>query len=58
MKTLLKRLLFGKPFYMNIYRDKYGNKYGGTIHKEADINVVDYTAHIDTPTYLGKIEIY
>ena len=58
MKTLLKKLLFGKPLYMSVYEDKYGNKYGGTIHKEANADVVDHIGHIDTPTYLGKIEIY
>ena len=57
MKRLLKRLLFGKPLLMSVYVDKYGNKYGSTIHKEGQ-DVVDATAHIEDPIWLGKIEIY
>lgn len=57
MKKLLKRLLFGKPLLMNVYEDRYGNKYGGTIHKEGE-NVIDITSHIKEPVWLGKVEIY
>jgi hypothetical protein len=57
MKRLIKRLLFGKPLYMSVFQDKYGNKYGGTIHKEGQ-DVVDVTAHIEEPVWLGKFEIY
>lgn len=57
MKKLLKRLLFGKPLLMSVYEDKYGNKYGGTIHKEGE-NVIDITSHIKQPVWLGKVEIY
>jgi dihydrofolate reductase len=35
MKTLLKRLLFGKPLYMSVFKDKHGNTYGGTIYADA-----------------------
>ena len=57
MKRLIKRLLFGKPLYMSVFQDKYGHKYGGTIHKQGQ-DVVDITAHIEEPLWLGKIEIY
>ena len=57
MKRLLKRLLFGKPLHMSVFQDKHGRKYGGTIHKENEC-VVDVTAHIEDPIWLGKIEIY
>ena len=58
IKKLLKRLLLGKPLYMSVFKDKYGNKYGGTIHTEQNQAVVDFTGHIEEPVYLGKIEIY
>jgi hypothetical protein len=57
MEKFLKRLLFGKPLLMSVFQDKYGNKYGGTIHKQGQ-DVVDITAHIEEPLWLGKIEIY
>jgi hypothetical protein len=57
MKRFLKRLLFGKPLLMSVFQDKYGRKYGGTIHKEGQ-DVVDITSHIEEPIWLGKIEIY
>jgi hypothetical protein len=57
MKKLLKRLLFGEPLYMSVYKDKNGNLYGGTIHKEYEY-VVDITSYIEEPVYLGKIEVY
>jgi hypothetical protein len=57
MKRLIKRLLFGEPLLMSVFQDKYGHKYGGTIHKEGQ-DVVDVTAHIEEPVWLGKIEIY
>ena len=34
MKRIIKRLLFGKPLIMSVYKDKYGNKYVGVIHKQ------------------------
>jgi len=58
MKTLLKRLLFGKPLYMSVFKDKHGNTYGGTIYADKNKSVVDFTGHIEEPVYLGKIEIY
>jgi hypothetical protein len=58
MKRLFKRLLFGKPLYMSVYIDKYGNKYGGTMHREKSKDVIDFTSQIEEPVYLGKIEIY
>jgi hypothetical protein len=58
IKKLLKRLLFGKPQYMSVFKDKYGNKYGGTIYDDQNKSVVDFTGHIEEPVYLGKIEIY
>jgi hypothetical protein len=57
MKRFLKRLFFGKPLLMSVFQDKYGNKFGGTIHKEGQ-DVVDITSHIEEPIWLGKIEIY
>ena len=58
MRKIIKRLLFGKPIYMNIYQDKYGHKYGGTIFKDKTTSVVDHVNHIDEPNHLGLIEIY
>ena len=57
MKRFLKRLLFGKPLLMSVFKDKYGHNYGGTIHKQGQ-DVVDNTSHIEEPLWLGKIEIY
>jgi hypothetical protein len=57
MKRFLKRIFFGKPLLMSVFQDKYGRKYGGTIHKEGQ-DVVDITSHIEEPIWLGKIEIY
>jgi hypothetical protein len=58
MKTLIKKLFFGKPIYMHVYQDKYGNKYGGTMFIDKNASVVDHVSHIDNPKYLGVIEIY
>lgn len=58
MKRFFKRLLFGKPLLMSVYKDKYGNKFGGTIHKEYGKSYIDYVSHIKEPIYLGKLEIY
>ena len=58
MKRFVLRLLFGKPLIMSVYQDKYGNKYGGIIHKQDGKSYVNTTSHIEGPTYLGDVEIY
>ena len=65
MKRFLKRLLFGKPkvkvepMYMSVFKDSYGNLYGGAINpREEAKHCVDIVSHIDTPKYLGKVKIY
>jgi hypothetical protein len=58
MKKIIKRLLFGKPLIMSVYKDKYGNKYGGVIHKQDRKSYVNIVSHIEQPTYLGELEIY
>jgi hypothetical protein len=58
MKKIIKRLLFGKPLIMSVYKDKYGNKYGGVIHKQDIKSYVNIVSHIEQPTYLGELEIY
>lgn len=58
MKKFLKRLLFGKPSYMNVVKDKHGNYYGGTILKDKNIPHVDVVSHIEEPEYIGIAEIY
>lgn len=56
MKQLLRRLFFGKPLYMAVYKDKYGNLFGGTIPKKNEV-VVNITSHIEQPTFVGNVEI-
>jgi uncharacterized protein YhaN len=65
MKRFLKRLLFGKPkvnvepMYMSVFKDKYGNLYGGAINPiDKAKHCVDIVSHIDSPKYLGKVKIY
>jgi uncharacterized protein YhaN len=58
MKRIIKRLLFGEPLIMSVYKDKYGNKYGGVIHKQDEKSYVNIVEHIEKPTYLGELEIY
>lgn len=58
MKHFFLRVLFGKPLLMSVYQDKYGNKYGGTIHKDDDKSYADIVSHIEEPVFLGKIKIY
>jgi hypothetical protein len=58
MKRILKRLLFGKPKLMSVYKDKYGQAYGGFIHNDNGKFYVDTVSHIQEPIYLGKLEIY
>jgi hypothetical protein len=58
MKRVIKRLLFGKPLKMSVYKDKYGNSYGGVIHKEDNKSYINTVSHIEEPTYLGELEIY
>jgi hypothetical protein len=58
MKRLIKRLLFGKPLYMNVYKDKHGNKYGGTIFKDKNTSVVDHIGNLKEIEHVGVIEIY
>lgn len=58
IKRFLKRILFGEPLIMSVYKDEDGNIHGGIIHKNDGKSYVDYTAHITNPKFLGKIEIY
>lgn len=58
MKRLIKRLLFGKPLLMSVYRDKHGNNFGGTIHKNDGKSYINHVSHIKEPIYLGELEIY
>lgn len=58
MKRLIKKLLFGKPLIMSVYQDKYGNKYGGVIHKKDNNSYVNIVSHIENPIYLGELEIF
>jgi hypothetical protein len=58
MKRFVLRLLFGKPLLMSVYQDKFGNKYGGVIHKYDGKSYVNIVSHIEEPTYLGEVEIY
>ena len=58
IKHLLARLLFGKPMLMSMYKDKNGNLFGGTIHKDDSSSYIDAVSHIGKPNYLGKVKIY
>jgi hypothetical protein len=58
MEKILKRIFLGKPLLMNVYEDKFGNRYGGIIHEDDGKLYVNVTSHIDSPVYLGIIEIY
>lgn len=65
MKKFLKRLLFGKPkvkvepMYMSVFKDSYGNLYGGAINpRDYASQCVDIVSHIRDPEYIGKVEIY
>lgn len=58
MKKFIKKLLFGKPLIMSVYKDKYGNTYGGAIHKQDGKSYVNVVSHIEQPNYLGELEIY
>ena len=65
MKRFLKRLLFGKPkvniepMYMSVFKDKYGNLYGGAINpSDKAKHCVDIVSHLYNPEYLGKVKIY
>lgn len=60
MKEFIKKILsiFSKPLIMSVYKDKFGNKYGGVIHKKDGKSYVNIVNHIKEPTYLGEIEIY
>lgn len=58
MKRFFRRLLFGKPVYMNVVKDKYGNHYGGTIFKDINTPPADTVSHIEDPEYVGVAEIY
>ena len=51
-------MLFGKPMFMSLYQDKYGNKFGGRIHKEDVWGHIDDVSHIKEPQYLGEVKIY
>ena len=53
------RLLFGKPLIMSVYEDEYGNKFGGTIHKEDGNSYVNHMpSNIKDPKYVGELKIY
>lgn len=43
---------------MSVFQDKFGNIYGGVIHKQDGKSYVNVVSHIDEPTYLGELEIY
>jgi hypothetical protein len=43
---------------MNVFEDKHGNKYGGTIHRNDGKPYIDHTHYIEEPKFLGKVEIY
>jgi hypothetical protein len=58
MKKFIKRLIFGKPKLMSVYKNKYGKFYGGFIHNNDGKFYVDNVSHIQDPIYLGKLEIY
>ncbi len=58
MKRIIKRLLFGEPFVMSVYKDKYGSCYGGVIHKQDGESYLNIVSHIEEPTYLGELELY
>jgi hypothetical protein len=58
IKHFIAKLLFGKPMFMSVYQDKYGNKFGGSIHKEDGWVHIDDVKHIEEPQYLGEIKIY
>lgn len=52
------KILFRKPLVMSVYQDKYGNKYGGVIHKNDGKSYITITSYIEEPIYLGELEIY
>ena len=58
IKHFLAKILFGEPMIMSVYRDKYGNNFGGVIHKEDGWSYVDNTSHIEESKYLGVVKIY
>ena len=64
MKRFLKRLLFGnqvkvEPMYMSVFKDRYGNLYGGAINPlDKAKQCVDVVSHIDSPKYLGKLRVW
>ena len=43
---------------MSVYQDKYGNRFGGSIHKEDGWAHIDDVSHIEEPQYLGEVKIY
>lgn len=57
--NIIKRL-FGKKkkYLIDVFEDKYGKLYGGTIHDENSRTVVSHVSHIESPKYLGKFEIW
>jgi len=42
---------------MAVYKDKYGNLFGGTIPNKNEV-VINITSHIEQPTFVGNVEIY
>jgi hypothetical protein len=58
IKHLIAKTLFGEPMVMSIYQDKYGNNFGGVIHKDDGKSYVDSVKHIEDSKYLGEAKIY
>lgn len=58
IKHFIAKILFGKPMLMSMYKDKNGNLFGGTIHKDDSSSYIDAVSHIGKPNYLGQVKIY
>lgn len=58
LKHFIAKMLFGKPMVMSVYKDKHGNAFGATIHKDDGKSYVDIISHIKNPNYLGQVKIY
>ena len=58
IKHLIAKMLFGEPMIMSVYKDKNGNNFGGTIHKNDDKSYVNLVSHIQEPEYIGEVKIY
>lgn len=58
IKNFIAKMLFGEPMFMSVYQDKYGNRFGGSIHKDDGWAHIDNVMHIEEPQYLGEVKIY